>query len=162
MAKIKEIIDNYKFKFFFDEDDNRLNIKVNKGATTEEIHKFESEYGIKIPAELEDLFLLSDGIMLFGIEILPLAETKVFYDRGLLCFHEWGNGDFDCVSFGDEYPLNSVVFLDHSEDRTAFVIRSFREWILVVINEIGRLGTLLHPMDYLYREEKGLYLNVLK
>ena len=51
--------------------------------------------------------------------------------------------------------------MNHSEDKLALVSNSFEIWILKVIDEIEKYGSLLHPSDYFYRNEQvGIYKNI--
>ena len=160
MSELVKIIETYRIETFFDEDENRLIIELREGVTIESITKFEVDNDIKLPEDLKELLLFSNGIDLFGIHIHPLEEMEYFPHSGILTFHNWGNGDFDCLSVGDDYPRGTIVFMSHTEDKLALVSNSLKEWFTGVIAEIKRIGALLHPLDYDKRESEGMYKNV--
>lgn len=80
----------------------------------------------------------------------------------ILTFHNWGNGDFDCLFVGSEFPKDSIVFMSHSENKLVIVSDSLNNWFADVIGVIKNIGTLLHPLDYKIRGSDGIYKNILK
>jgi hypothetical protein len=107
--------------------------------------------------------LFSNGIDIFGIEILPLEDMFFFQEEKLVSFHGWGNGDFDCISINSDESLGKIFFVNHSVDNIIPLCSSITEWILGAIKEVEVNGTLLHPYDYEFREnEEGMYKNVRK
>jgi hypothetical protein len=160
MRELVKIIENYRRESFFDEDENSLIVELRDGATIESIAKFELDNNIKLPDDLKELLLFSNGIDLFGIHINSLEEMEYFSRSSILTFHNWGNGDFDCLSLGGDYPRGSILLMFHSEDKLALVSNSLTEWFTGVIAEIKRIGALLHPLDYNERESEGMYKSV--
>lgn len=160
MSQLVKIIETNCREIFFDEDENRLIVELREGVDIESIKKFEKKNDIKLPEDLKELLLFSNGIELFGLRIVPLEEMEYFPYSGILTFHNWGNGDFDCLSLGGDYPRGIIVFMSHSEDKLASVSNSLIEWFTEVISEIKKKGALLHPLDYDERELEGIYKNV--
>jgi hypothetical protein len=161
MRKLVEIIETYRYETFFDEDENSLIVELREGVTIESIIKFEVNNNIKLPEDLKELLLFSNGIDLFGVHVHSLEEMEYFPSSGILTFHNWGNGDFDCLSLGDDYPSGTVLLMIHSENKLALVSNSLVAWFTGVIGEIKRTGALLHPSDYNMLESEGMYKNVL-
>lgn len=160
MNELVKIIETYRRETFFDEDENSLIIELQEGVIIESITKFEKDNDIKLPADLKELLLFSNGVDLFGIHIHSLEEMEYFPHSGILTFHSWGNGDFDCLSVGGDYPRGTIVFMSHTEDKLALVSNNLIEWFTGVIAEIKRIGALLHPLDYDERESEGMYKNI--
>lgn len=161
MIELIKIIENYCGETFLDEDENSLIVELREGVAIESITKFEINNGLKLPDDLKKLLLSSNGINLFGIQIHSLEEMEFFLRSRILTFHNWGNGDFDCLSVGGDYPIGTVLFMSHSEDNLALVSNNLIEWIIGVVAEIKRVGTLLSPSDYNERESEGMYKNIL-
>jgi len=161
MNKLVDILKSYHNKVLFNEDGNPLTIEFRKGASVESILKFEIENDIKLPNDLRELLLFSNGVNLFSLQIHSIEEIEYFPHSKIISFHSWGNGDFDCVSIGGNYSQGKIVFMSHSEDKLALISNDLIEWVIGVIVEIGELGTLLHPLDYNEKVSKGMYKNVL-
>jgi hypothetical protein len=160
MKDIIEILANYINTTFEDEEGLPTKIETSEGAPMHRIRDFEKRKKIALPRDLMRLLMFSNGINIFGISILPLNEMD--YDQGLLTFHNWGNGDFDCISLEQNNEFGSVFFMNHSPDYIYFVCHSINEWIINAIQEIQKRGTLFHPMDYNDSEDYGLYKNISK
>jgi hypothetical protein len=143
-----------------DEDGDNLVVELREGVAIEEILKFERSHGIELPEDLKELLLFSNGVHLFGLDIFSLDEVAYFPNSGILSFHSWGNGDFDCISVGGDYPKGTVVFMAHSEDHTSVVCNNLVAWFEGVIIEVKERGTLLHPMDYKEWEAEGMYQKI--
>lgn len=162
MDRLIEKIIFYSKKNFIDEDGNCLRLELNEGITIEKISKFEQDNGFCFPHVLKELLLLSNGINLFGQQIFSLEEMEYFAMSEVVSFHSWGNGDFDCLSVGNRYPKEAVVFMFHSEEKIELINRDLTQWIEEVINEISKIGTLLHPLEYEGRESEGIYKELYK
>ena len=160
MSELVNFIESYCNETFLDEDGDSLIIELKKGVALEDIRKFEIDNGIDIPEGLKELLLFSNGINLFGLQVVSLEEMEFFPNTEMLSFHNWGNGDFDCLSVGGDYPKGAVVFMSHNEGETVLVSDSLVEWFKGVISEIKKLGALLHPCDYSERESEGMYKNI--
>lgn len=147
MSKLIDIIAKYKNVKLSDEDDNPLVIKFFKPIEHESIEIFERNNSISIPSDLKELLLLSNGFSLFGVEVLPFEEMEYFRNSGLLSFHAWGDGNFDCISLGVDYPLGAIVFMNHSEDNLALFHHNLSDWINELIMEIEDKGVFLQPIE---------------
>lgn len=107
------------------------------------------------------------GTTLFGTTPPAEADQDRVADRvsrRLVPFHDWGNGDFDCLDLtkivDDEPP---VVFWNDHHDNLFPIAHSFAKWIPMAVHEISRFGRLLHPRDYYegrYENAQGLYESI--
>ncbi len=161
MGDLINIINTNRNRYLINEDGDAIMINLNEGVSASDILNFEAANSIKMPENLKELMMMSNGMDLFGLQILSLEEMEFFPNSAILSFHNWGNGDFDCLSFGGVYPKGAVVFISHSEDDSALVCDSLYEWFNKVIVEIERVGTVLHPLDYTEQATEGLYKNIL-
>lgn len=153
MQRVIELIKNNTSKTYLDEDGNPLSISLNKGISLTRIESFEKLHNMKLPSELKELLLFTNGINLFGVEILSLETMEFFPEENKLLFHHWGNGDSDFI---DEN--GATFFSAHSIENLIAVSPSLSSWLDGVIKEIKLKGTVLHPMDYTNREDEiGLY-----
>jgi hypothetical protein len=157
MSFILNFLDTYKNKTILDEDENKLSLILNKGATIKQLSDFEKKYNIELPEDFKNLLLYSNGLNLFGVEIRALDEIEYIDDAGILIFHNWGNGDFDCLALNSKYETGSILFMNHSPDVLMTVSPSLQSWLESVMQEIEKFGVLFHPSDYNCREENGLY-----
>ncbi len=156
--KIQEILNKYINCVFLDEDGNSLKMDFNDSISTSQLLDFEKTNDLKLPEDLRELLLISNGGNFFGLHILSIDEMMVYSNSGLINFHNWGNGDFDCISLGNIYKAGTVIFLSHSEYLNFRVSENLGDWLNSVINEIRVNGTLLHPMDFNQRDvEDCLY-----
>ena len=162
MISLPEIIKLHCNKELIDEDGEKSTIELREGLSSEEISKFELDKNIELPIDLKDLLLFSNGLNLFGLTIFPLEEMEYFSLTKIISFHSWGNGDFDCVSLGGDYPKGSVVFMRHSEGNLTPVIDNLTDWFINVIQELTTTGTLYHPLDYEHLDVDGFYKEVYK
>jgi hypothetical protein len=160
MKKAVEIIKRYQNFTFLDEDENEINIELSNGASSAEIFRFEKKDKIKLPSDLKELLMFSNGFDLFGLQILSLERMEFFPGEQILSFHNWGNGDFDCIALSGVFPSGTVLFMHHSEDNLIPVKNTFGDWLESVIKEVESKGTLLHPSDYNSRKEDGVYKQV--
>lgn len=157
MKQIIEIIMAYSGKTYLDEDGNILSVTLYEGVPLTKINELGERYGIHIAPELKELLLFSNGISLFGIEILSIESMEFFHLEKKIAFHNWGNGDFDVI---DE--AGQIFFSNHSIETLILVSSSLSNWIVSVIEEIELKGALLHPFDYSNREnEEGMYRKFL-
>ncbi len=155
-----DIIEKYKNLTLFDEDENELSIVLNKCASLSQLEEFEDRNNIKLPEDFRDLLLYTNGLNLFGVEIRNIFELEYIKDAGICIFHDWGNGDFDCLAINESIETGSIHFMNHSTDVLKKVLPSFRIWIKRVIEEIEEKGVLLHPIDYLNNSKIGIYQNI--
>ncbi len=159
MSTLVNIIKSHSNSAFLDEDGNPINIQLKEGVVKEDIITFEKNISIDLPKELKELFAFSNGLDLFGITLCSMEEMDFFEDSQLLGFHNWGNGDFDCISLGGLYPKGSIVFMAHNEDTTTLVSNDLTSWIEEVISEIKKTGALRHPLEYNKSIIEGVYKN---
>ncbi len=144
-----------------DEDGQPCWVRWNDGLREEHLARYERSLGVVLPASFRAMWAFSDGCDLCGLMIQSAAE-QVFLDGRLLTFHNWGNGDFDCLDFGRPGAEVPVVFMNHGPDVTAFVAASFEAWLAGVLDELLRTGTLAHPRDCMYRGGALLYAPVVQ
>jgi hypothetical protein len=160
MSEIVKFLETLSGTLLPDEDGDMLSIKKAKGVPILEIQKFEGLHNLLLPETLKDLLLYSNGIKIYGIEIFPLEQMEFFEENMLLSFHPWGNGDFDCISTNPSYHYGEVYFMNHSITNITLMNISFFDWIIRCVEEIRAKKTLLHPDDYRYRKEDGMYKKV--
>lgn len=160
MSDLVNIISSCSSETFLNEDRNVLRIELSSGALIEDILKFEKHNGIILPGDLRNLLLFSNGLNFLGLSILSLEEIEVFTNSGMISFHSWGNGDFDCLSTGENYPQGTVIFMLHSEEETYVVSDRLTTWFKAVISEIKMNLTLLHPLDYQSGKSEGMYKSI--
>ncbi len=164
MSHIIEILDSAMNLELEDEDGNRLKLEASVPASERDLNDREGRLGVKIPLELRDLLMFANGLSLFGQVIMSLQEQDYFSNQGLLSFHNWGNGDFDCVAASSsKYPENTVVFMNHGPEISVKIEDNLTAWFEKAINEIRERGVLLHPGDYIPNSnaDSGLYGGVL-
>lgn len=119
-----------------------------------------------------ELLQLSDGIDLFGV---PVFGTDLPGDtnpenvadlvrRRLVPFHDWGNGDFDCLDLTKVVEGEPPVVFWNDEHENLFPItHGFAGWVPMAVHEISRFGRLLHPRDYFdarYADAQGVYESI--
>ena len=155
-----EILEKYSGKSLLDEDGNQISIEKSQEISNNDLQKFEMFHNMTLPTDLRELLLFSNGIKIFGVEIQALEEMEFYEDHRFLTFHSWGNGDFDCISVDQENDYGTVHFLNHSVANSVSMNIRFSEWISLAIDEIQHKGVILHPMDYLFRHQEGMYKEV--
>lgn len=161
MSRIVELLQSYAHVVLLDEDGEELKISLSKGTNWETIKKFENKENINLPTELKELLMFSNGLVLFGQQILSLDEMEYFTSDNIVSFHTWGNGDFDCISVSQITKTNTVYFMSHSVNNLTPIHSSLFGWTKDVINEIQKKGTLLHPYDFTERNEEGIYKSIV-
>ena len=160
MNNLIEIIKLHCNEVIVEEDGTKSTIELREGIRSETISKFESDNNIQLPIDLKNLLLFSNGLNLFDLTVMPLEEMEVFSLTKIISFHNWGNGDFDCVSLGGDYPKGSVIFMRHSEGNLTPVVDNLTDWFINVIQEVKTIGTLYHPFDYEQFNYNGVYKEV--
>ena len=93
---------------------------------------------------------------------MSIGEQQYYADHGVIAFHAWGNGDFDCIAtLASVHPEGSILFMNHTPHAMAHVAATLSEWIQQAVDEISVRGALLHPSDYLNCDRPGIYRPVL-
>lgn len=138
------------------EDGEDLVFKGNAGLAPDRIDRWESDRDLKLPKDFREFLLNWNGADLFGLDIKSL-ESWAWPDPGLVDFHNWGNGDFDCLDLRKPGKA-PVVFMDHETGCEVVISPSFGAWLRESLGELNSRGTLRHPMDYRDEADKGLYL----
>jgi len=162
MNDLIKIIESCINETFLDEDGDRLTIKLREAGKAKDILNFELSKGIQLPDDLKKLLLFSNGMNFLGLRILSLEEIEFFPHSRILSFHNWEDGDFDCISINGDYPEGTILFMFHSEDNLEPVCNNLVEWFKEVILEIKKIGSLRHPLDYSNKELEGMYKNISK
>ena len=158
MSTVAEILDSFRELRLENEDGFESLLELETAASKQEIQSREASWGMKLPGQLGELMQVTNGMYLFGLEIMSLGALDEFPEYGLIAFHNWGNGDFDCVTTSSsKYPAGTIVFMNHSPDVTVKVADSLAEWLTRVVQE-ERDGGVAHPMDL---QEHGVYRHVL-
>lgn len=149
MRTVTEILNSVRGLELQGEDGELLRCEIRPPVLGRELMEKEERIGAKLPSELKELLLYSNGISFFGQLMLPLEQLEYFAEQGLLTFHDWGNGDFDCLAMStSRYSENAVVFLNHSAVITVEIDGALASWLERAVEEIRQRGTLLHPGDY--------------
>jgi len=163
MSQISRFLNALRDNSFEDEDGSSLHLKLRQGLSISELERYEKRLRIALPNEFKELLVYSDGMSFFGQTIMASEEQTLFAPQGILSFHNWGNGDFDCIAVSDHsYPRGSIIFMNHAPEVTSFIETSLLHWFERVVDEIQSRGTLLHPSDYKNREAEGMYGHVVE
>lgn len=122
---------------------------LEAGLTTADITAIETEHGLYLTEEVVDLYRFCNGGRIFGMTIQPLQMAITTYspDHLLLCFHDWGTGDFDAVRCSQDMrpEASEVVWLWHSANRKASVCDSLSTWFARVRAEAAKYGEIVDP-----------------
>ena len=162
MSSIRKTLDEVSSLALEDEDGAILKVSLESPLTIDQLAKYEASIAFDLPCELRELLLVTNGMDYFGLDIMPIDEQSCFPEQGIIAFHNWGNGDFDCIAASPStYPDGAVVFMNHSPNVTVRIAGSLSEWLERAAGEIRETGILLHPSDYRARREPGLYQHVL-
>lgn len=162
MTSIVEMLEQAQAIVLDDEDGQPLRLIFEQPCSSEAIDALERSISIRLPLELKQLLEYSNGMSLFGLRIMPLNELSFFPSSHMIAFHNWGNGDFDCISIDSSELSGTILFMNHEPDVTVRISDSLNTWIRDAIEEISTKGALLHPSDYRHRSEAGMYSSVLR
>jgi hypothetical protein len=163
MATIYHILDSFRNMHLEDEDGEALEFSLEPALSEAELVVHEQATGMRFPLEFRDLLMYANGMNLFGLELMSTDQQTYFSEQGIMSFHNWGNGDFDCISISiSSHPVGCVVFMNHTPDVTVRIATCLSEWLERAVQEIRSKGALLHPADYLNSPEQGLYQHVLE
>lgn len=164
MSSISHILDSFRNLRLEDEDGETLEFSLDPALSEVGLIAHEKVIGVRLPGQFRDLLMYANGMRLFGLDLMSTDQQSYFREHGIISFHNWGNGDFDCVATSSSaYPENAVVFMNHSPEVTVKIEDALTKWIDRAINEIRKHGTLLHPADYRTRcaQGAGIYEMVL-
>lgn len=164
MSQVIQILKSSQELGLKNEDGDILELEVSTPLSEQDVKDRESRLGFEIPEQLRDLMMFSNGLLLFGLQIMSIEEQQYYPVQGLLSFHNWGNGDFDCIATSaSDYPEGSIVFMNHSPEITVKIEDTLVEWLAKATDEIRKYGALLHPRDYMTNPDfsEGLYGGVL-
>jgi len=163
MSTVAKILDAFSGLTLENEDGAPLGVLLESPLASKELDRYEESIGVELPDEFRELLLITNGMNYFGLDIMPIDQQTYYRDQGIITFHNWGNGDFDCVAASpSQYPDGTVVFMNHSPDVTVALAQSISEWLKKAAREIRSKGALLHPSDYRERREQGLCQHVLE
>lgn len=149
-----------------------LRAVLRPGAGEATIAAWQAGIPLPVVGTYLEFLRLSDGMSLYGVEILgtrPPPETDLenlgeMLRRRLVPFHDWGNGDFDCVDLTKVIEGEPAVVFWNDEDQTLFPITGgFAKWLPMAVYEVSRFGRLLHPRDYAearYADAQGVYESI--
>ncbi len=159
MSHMKDIISQIVELTIEDEDGDEIGIELEEPVSAEELEILKEQ--IPLNQELVDFLSLTNGMDLFSAELYDTDSLS--YESGVIVFHNWGNGDFSCIATKhSDFPEGSVLFMNHSPDILVLVASSLGEWLLKVTEEYQEKGTLMHPSDYRFRQESGVYSHVIE
>jgi hypothetical protein len=144
-----------------DEGGELVHVCWNPPLSLEHIERFERRLGFCLPSSYRSFLLRSDGCVLYQLDLLSASETQL-YNRNILAFHNWGNGDFDCLRLRRRAGEAPVFFMNHAPDVLVKVAKSFGEWLERIIDEYRRYGSIGHPRDYRSETRVGVYAHVLQ
>ena len=152
MAPMLTLLEQLKQLTITDADGRERTAEWKVGASQEQMDCLESLLGVALPHDFKQFLSHSDGGFIFGLDLMGSMGIRA--NAQLIPFHNWGNGDFDCLSpKGDKFE---VVFMNHSADVTVRIADSFTDWLTRVTQELSRTGCLLHPGDYRHRRGSGV------
>ena len=132
-----------------------LAVESNDPLSTEQIAVKLESTGLRVTGSYRAFLELADGMSFFGVSLMGLATKPSILDYPamlqyqLVPFHDWGNGDLDCLDLtkgvAGEPP---VVFWDDKRDTTVMICNGFSKWLRMAHEDLERYGKLLHPDDY--------------
>jgi hypothetical protein len=145
----------------FDADGNRKAFDMQPGLSRAQIREWETSNKKVLSEDFLAFIGRWNGGHLFGLEILPLEETNYIGAESHLSFHNWGNGDLDCIGISSENS-GKIFFANHENGQISQVAPSFYIWLSKVIEEKQKHRVLYHPMDYIISKPtyRGLYADV--
>jgi len=162
MPNLKDVISQIAELTIEDEDGEEKGVELEEPVSVEELQAVLEK--IPFHKELMEFYTITNGMMLFSVEIYDIESLN--YDRrsGVLTIHGWGNGDFTCIATQkSDFPEGTVLFMNHSPEVLVPIVSSLSEWMLKVVAEYQEKGSLMHPSDYdLSPKENGLYSHVIE
>lgn len=153
-------------------DGTPLALTLRPAATEAEIAALLARCAMPLTGTFVDALRVSNGLDLFGVSVsgtLPDPETNSddwaeLLKRRLVPFHDWGNGDFDCLDLTKTVSGEPPVCFWNEEQGNMFPITSgFGRWTRMATFEVQTHGFLLHPRDYFdprYEKVQGVYESI--
>lgn len=151
-------------------DGEDLRLGRGPGASEAQIAGFVAQFGLPLTGTYLDFLRRSNGADLFGVTVSGTEPATSDGDRAglvkrrLVPFHDWGNGDFDCLDLtkavGGEPP---VAFWTEETGDLFPITAGFGRWTRMAVFEIQTHGFLLHPREYLdprYANAQGVYESI--
>jgi hypothetical protein len=141
-------------------------------ASEADIDALRARLPLPLVGSLVEVLRVSDGLDLFGVEVfgtrLPEStneeNVRELYKRRLVPFHDWGNGDFDCLDLTKVVDGETPVAFWNDEMENVFPItHNFARWARASVVEIELYGRLLHPRDYFdprWENAQGVYESI--
>jgi hypothetical protein len=142
-----------------------LDIQLRPPIAERDVAALLDAAGVTITGTWREMLTTTNGISLFGVDVLGLGPAtdprsvlsyRAMLQYNLVPFHDWGNGDLDCLDMTktmDDEP--AVVFWDDKRDTTVMICSGFAKWIGMAVEDLERYGKLLHPDDYRTPEFTG-------
>ncbi len=149
-----------------------LRLVLRPPAGADALAAFQARMPLALTGSYPELLALSNGMSLYGIEVFgtePPRDTNPenvadLIRRRLVPFHDWGNGDFDCLDLTKVVDAEPPVVYWNEEHENIFPIaHSLLKWIPMAVHEVSRFGRLLHPEDYddaRYTDAQGVYESI--
>lgn len=157
---------------FASRDGGDLRLVRNPPATEAQIAGLAARFSLPLVGTYVDFLRVSNGMQLFGVRVAgtePDPETNAddvaeLVKRRLVPFHDWGNGDFDCLDLTKTVDGEAPVCFWNDEMGNMFPITSgFGRWTRMAAFEVQTHGFLLHPRDYFdarYANAQGVYESI--
>lgn len=139
-----------------------LSVQRHAPLSTEDIAARLQAAGLSLSGSYRAFLEVADGMSFFGVPILGIDTKPSILDYPamlqyqLVPFHDWGNGDMDCLDLtkavAGEPP---VIFWDDKRDTTVMITNGFSKWMRMAHEDLEKYGKLLHPDDYNSAEFTG-------
>jgi hypothetical protein len=144
-----------------DETGCHVQVGWQPGLRDEHLDRFEKRLGYALPPSYRQFLGHGDGCDFYGLSLLSASEVAV-HDSGIIGFHNWGNGDFDCLKLSKRRKESGVFFMNHNPGVLVRIADTFFGWLQRVFEELCAHGTLAHPRDYRFLARDGVYSHVLE
>ena len=153
-------------------DGGELRLGRRPPASEAQIATLCARFPLPVSGTYVDFLRQSNGIDLFGVTVSgtePEPETNPddwgeLLKRRLLPFHDWGNGDLDCLDLTKSVNGEPPVCFWNDEMGNMFPIcGGFGRWTRMAAFEVQTHGFLLHPRDYFeprYANAQGVYESI--
>ena len=150
MQKMSTLIDQLRSTTLESEDGEPLSLDVNCGLSRSQIDQYEEALGFKLPRGLREVLECFDGGEFYCLSFQSIDEQMLLGDDNLLSFHDWGNGDYDCVLLERKgrWKPGQILFYNHLDANVYPISFDVRRWLELLIGELKAWQTVFHPMDY--------------